>query len=1730
MPSVRLDVDARPAEQGFRQFVRGSERSRREATQLAQAMQQVARAMAAIRGGPGVGAQTADLSRQNQALQNQARATSQVADSTRRATAARQDSTRVQQRQLRTALTLLSTLGDENRAFAQRERALIRQREALGQTVNVQERLVRVQERVRNAGGRINETFSTQAVNARDLRLNMAGLRTNVGQLSRSFSVLAFGPLSGVGARLLAVNSLVEETQGGMSRLTKGVIAAGAAFLAVGGFVTAVSRAARSLDDLGKQARAVGVDVEFLQELRFIGLERGVENIDRGLEAFARRLSEARQGTGEARDAFERLGLTLEDLQRLDVESAFREVVERTDETVSGVERAGIAADLFSRRFIRLANVLGETNAELEDSRQRFRELGLIIDRQTVAEAERATNQMDLLKEQLSATALAVFADFTPAFEEMTVQLQEAIVFFADFAQIFADLENQSLRSLRNEIRDLADEIERRRAFQEGRLGTVLGGTAFEQETQALERRAQLLSDVAAAGRLAQEGNEQEIRRRLELLREEREELQAQIDPRREGFERVLGGLIGEQATQARTNLELTTQTISVFESALESLSQADADLGEFRITEESRKARDEIEKTLQSIAQIEEQVAAGRAGGPQAIGRVQAEQEAERLVGSLSDADLARVRQRLDLERAASTQQVTAALADRLQQEEKLESVLQRLLKTEQGVAQATEATTDARQQQLEAFQGQLASQTEQAALLQTEGRERAVVEARLRTFKELAEVEIDRRLELARVAGEQAGALFDLNEERRREQEAQEGLASLLENEAQLRERVAAQAQGGAAAVAEVEALQEARELVGQLSEEQQEAITQGTQLEGLVGDDLVAAVADVIQEQETLNDRLRQSNDAGRAFEEALIQAARNIQTAFADTFLEIFDNGIDGFGGFADRVLDIFKSLAAEIAALLIFRPVVGGVLNATGLSGIAQQLGLAAIGAGGGGGGASGGGIASSLAQTLGLQSVLGGSGGGAGGAGGGGLLGQALGGVFGPIQQGIGSIAQAIGIGGPSPNVTISQPGPGSPSILAPPGNLNVQGSTAAAGLGLLQSLGASVLGFGAGGAIADALGLGDLNGQQSLGGSIGGGVGAVAGAIGGTILGGPLGGGIGAAVGRIIGETAGATFQAVATGQNPFDVQSNSEFRRGIVGAGRGAVLGSTAATFTGLSFLGPVGAIAGALLSIFGGDPSKAEGRLGGPLGSPVGLGDVPSEFADTVAQIDRGISRFLDPDEIARINQRLASRPGLREDFRRFDNEASTLVADRLSRIFEQIAIDAGREDLLRVKGTFGKARLSEAFVVNAFLPAVEQFAEDAGITFDKARKSFFKNPEVSLPRFSEEVQEFLATRRDVTARINQALEPLPPMQTQAEAEFLDTLDEINEGFDELTENAEKFLVAEEELAKIEQGRALAIDRLGQDLLGQVDEQILAIRDPLAVALSDLREEMDGLRRTADELGVSVASIDELERLSAQQIVAQAVGLDPSRDFQAQIDALLNEAQDPLGQALADLGRQFETLRENADLLGISLASINELEAIRARQLIDQQTGLSQTIEQGEQRQEQALPLAEQFRQAQAEFERLRPLAFGGDVQAIGDFVDVAQQLLSLNEQLFASSAERFERDQFILQTLRNLEALLPQNLEGFQTGGSFTLPPSQGFENPVAFRASAGETVTISTGSLEDQVAGVSRTVALSSASEQDELRQLRRELRELRESNERLARTVERLVQRERSVA
>lgn len=209
-----------------------------------------------------------------------------------------------------------------------------------------------------------------------------------------------------------------------------------------------------------------------------------------------------------------------------------------------------------------------------------------------------------------------------------------------------------------------------------------------------------------------------------------------------------------------------------------------------------------------------------------------------------------------------------------------------------------------------------------------------------------------------------------------------------------------------------------------------------------------------------------KLEEINKERDLFLEPFKNAIRGIQDAFAGMFESIFSGGVNSFSDLATTVKQLFIKLAAQIATLLVFRPVVSGILGGVGLGGLASQLGFSSAASGGTAGAATGG---------LGLGSIA-----------------STIGGYF---AGGLQFVKDAIF---------------NASTFLDSSGAFGVDLLGGGLGYGALGGLGAKLLGLGSGNALVDTgLGLGGTLLGTAIGGPIGGAIGSFLGTAAGGLFGG---------------------------------------------------------------------------------------------------------------------------------------------------------------------------------------------------------------------------------------------------------------------------------------------------------------------------------------------------------------------------------------------------------------------------------------------------------------------------------------------------------------------------------------------------------------------------------------------------------------------------------------------
>lgn len=183
------------------------------------------------------------------------------------------------------------------------------------------------------------------------------------------------------------------------------------------------------MDKLGKTSSKLGITAEFLQNMRFAAEQTGVKvtALDMGLQRFIRRAAEAAQGTGEAKRAFEQLGIELknDDGTLRDVRDVLFDVADGIQNTTSSAEQVRLAFKFFDSEGVSLVNTLKNGADGLRDFEQQAENLGIIISNQSIKKAEMFADRINVLKKQITAITSNITAAFIPILEEVGKQLTD---------------------------------------------------------------------------------------------------------------------------------------------------------------------------------------------------------------------------------------------------------------------------------------------------------------------------------------------------------------------------------------------------------------------------------------------------------------------------------------------------------------------------------------------------------------------------------------------------------------------------------------------------------------------------------------------------------------------------------------------------------------------------------------------------------------------------------------------------------------------------------------------------------------------------------------------------------------------------------------------------------------------------------------------------------------------------------------------------------------------------------------------------------------------------------------------------------------------------------------------------------------------------------------------------------------------------------------------------------
>lgn len=253
----------------------------------------------------------------------------------------------------------------------------------------------------------------------------IGALRANLGLDTAQFDKGlkdAKGALSNFGDGMISAGS----------KMTAGITAPMAA-AAAGAFALANS-VANTGNEIAKGAREAGISAQSFQELGFaIGqISRVSDNeAQKALNRLSTTIGDVKNGNESAAASFEALGISAEDIRSgaLTNEQVFNQIITNLEGMEDQALATALAGDLLSDRVAqKLVPALVGNAGQVDELRERYRELGLGMSDDALGASEEFIDKMDELTRQFQQVGLEIGSALIPLFNELIPVIQDNVV------------------------------------------------------------------------------------------------------------------------------------------------------------------------------------------------------------------------------------------------------------------------------------------------------------------------------------------------------------------------------------------------------------------------------------------------------------------------------------------------------------------------------------------------------------------------------------------------------------------------------------------------------------------------------------------------------------------------------------------------------------------------------------------------------------------------------------------------------------------------------------------------------------------------------------------------------------------------------------------------------------------------------------------------------------------------------------------------------------------------------------------------------------------------------------------------------------------------------------------------------------------------------------------------------------------------------------------------------
>jgi hypothetical protein len=199
------------------------------------------------------------------------------------------------------------------------------------------------------------------------------------------------------------------------------------------GFGLLIKQSIAATDTLAKTAARIGTTTDQLSKLQYAGELSGlsIEQTNMALQRFARRASEAANGTGEAQGALRELGLDARVLSRQPLANAMIDLADAFSQVENGTDQLRLAFKLFDSEGAGMINMLNKGSEALVQMFSEAKMLGIVMSVQVAQNVERTADAFTKLQFLFRGVRDQIVGALAPALELLANNIR---LFFANLA------------------------------------------------------------------------------------------------------------------------------------------------------------------------------------------------------------------------------------------------------------------------------------------------------------------------------------------------------------------------------------------------------------------------------------------------------------------------------------------------------------------------------------------------------------------------------------------------------------------------------------------------------------------------------------------------------------------------------------------------------------------------------------------------------------------------------------------------------------------------------------------------------------------------------------------------------------------------------------------------------------------------------------------------------------------------------------------------------------------------------------------------------------------------------------------------------------------------------------------------------------------------------------------------------------------------------------------------